>query len=143
MYINQISVFVENKPGKLFELTKFIAEKNINMRALEVADASDYGIIRFIVDDPFAMLNALKENDWVCNLTKVIGVKIPDEPGSLAKVSNILADAGISVEYCYAFISKEDNNAIMVFKVDENEMVVDILKNKGVVLVSQDEIANI
>ena len=75
--------------------------------------------------------------------SKVIGVKIPDEPGALAKVSNILADANISVEYCYAFISKEDNNAIMVFKVDENEMVVDILKNKDVTLISQDEIANI
>lgn len=143
MYINQISVFVENKPGKLFELTNFIAEKNINMRALEVADASDYGIIRFIVDDPFAMLNALKENDWVCNLTKVIGVKIPDKPGALAKISSILAYANISVEYCYAFISKEGNNAIMVFKVDDNEKVVDILKEKDITLVSQDEIANI
>ena len=143
MYINQISVFVENKPGKLFELTNFIAEKNINMRALEVADASDYGIIRFIVDDPFAMLNALKENDWVCNLTKVIGVKIPDEPGALAKISNILAEADTNVEYCYAFISKEDNNAIMVFKVDDNEKVVDILKANDADLVSQDEIANI
>ena len=143
MYINQISVFVENKPGKLFELTNFIAEKNINMRALEVADASDYGIIRFIVNDPDAMLNALKENGWVCNLTKVIGVKIPDQPGALAKISNILSDANISVEYCYAFISKEDNNAIMVFKVDDNEKVVDILKANGANLVSQEEIANI
>ena len=108
MYINQISVFVENKPGKLSELTNFIAEKNINMRALEVADASDYGIIRFIVDDPFTMLNELKENDWVCNLTKVIGVKIPDEPGALAKVSNILADAGIT------FHSYDTNHGKMV-----------------------------
>ncbi|MBQ2642642.1 MAG: ACT domain-containing protein [Eubacterium sp.] len=143
MYIDQISVFVENKPGKLFDLTNFIAEKNINMRALEVADASDYGIIRFIVDDPTAMINALKENDWVCNVTKVIGVKIPDKPGSLAKISNILSDANTNVEYCYAFISKENNNAIMVFKVDDNEEVVNILKANGAELVSQKEIANI
>ncbi|MBR2190585.1 MAG: ACT domain-containing protein [Eubacterium sp.] len=142
MYINQISVFVENKPGRLFELTNFLAEQNINLRALEVADASDHGIIRIIVDDPFATLNTLKENDWVCKLTEVVGVKIPDEPGSMAKISKILSDADVNVEYCYAFLAKDSNDALLILKVTDNENVMSIFKENNIALINQDDLAN-
>ena len=82
MYIHQISVFIENKPGNLANFTNFIAENQINMRAFEIADTSDFGIIRIIVDKPLDTLTLLKDNDWICTLTQVIGVKLPDRPGS-------------------------------------------------------------
>ena len=80
MYINQISVFIENKPGNLAKFTNFLADNHVDMRAFEIADSSDFGIIRIIVDKPLDTLTLLKDNDWICNLTQVVGVKIPDEP---------------------------------------------------------------
>ena len=142
MYIQQISIFVENKPGKVTELTDFLASNNINLRALEVAEASDYGIIRIIVDDPFATMTALKDNDWVCKITDVVGVEFPDEPGSMAKVAKVISDAGINVDYCYAFLTKSDNNAMMIFKVQDNKNVVHVLQDSGINIVSQSEVAN-
>lgn len=143
MYIHQISVFVENKAGNLAQLTNFLAENNINLRALEVSDASDYGIIRLIVDDPITTLTVLKDNDWICNLTEVIGVKFPDEPGSMAKTVSILADAGISVEYCYAFLAKKSDDALMIFRVQDNEKVSSILKKNGIKIIDQEDLANL
>ena len=93
MYINQISVFVENKPGNLANFTNFLADNNIDIRAFEIADSSDYGIIRIIVDKPFDTVTLLKDNDWICNLTQVIGIRIADKPGEMAAVLNVLADA--------------------------------------------------
>ena len=107
MYINQISVFVENKPGNLANFTNFLADNNIDIRAFEIADSSDYGIIRIIVDKPFDTVTLLKDNDWICNLTHVIGVKLPDEPGSMAKAMNVIASNGYSVDYVYAFLALE------------------------------------
>lgn len=143
MYIQQISVFVENKPGNLSELTSFLASNNINLRALEVADASDYGIIRIIVDDPFTTLTTLKDNDWICNMAEVIGVKFPDKPGSMAKTMKILADAEISVEYCYAFLAKKSNDALMIFRVEDNKKVASLLKENGITLIQQDDLVDL
>ena len=142
MYIQQISVFVENKPGNLSELTSFLAGNNINLRALEVADASDYGLIRIIVDDPYTTLTTLKDNEWICNMTEVIGVKFPDEPGSMAKTMKILADADISVEYCYAFLAKKSDDALMIFRVEDNKKVASLLKENGIKLIKQDDLSD-
>lgn len=141
MYINQISVFMENKPGNLADLTSFLAENNIDMRALEVADSSDYGIVRIIVDDPFNTLTLLKDNDWICKLTPVIGVKIPNTPGSMAKIMSILAAEEISVEYIYAFLAQKTDDALLVFRVQDNDKVSAILKKNGITIVSQEDLA--
>lgn len=141
MYIHQISVFIENKPGNLADLTGFLADNNIDLRALEVADSSDYGIIRIIVDDPFNTLTLLKDNDWICRLTHVIGVKIPDTPGSMAKVMNILASDNISVEYMYAFLTKDADNALMILRVQDNDQVAALLKKNGITIVDQEDLA--
>ena len=106
MYIHQISVFIENKPGNIANFTNFLAEHKIDMRAFQIADSSDFGIIRIIVDDPFNTLTLLRDNDWICNLTHVIGVKLPDEPGSMAKAMNVIASNGYSVDYVYAFLAR-------------------------------------
>lgn len=141
MYINQISVFMENKPGNLADLTSFLAENNIDMRALEVADSSDYGIVRVIVDDPFNTLTLLKDNDWICKLTPVIGVKIPNTPGAMAKIMSILAVKNISVEYIYAFLAQKTDDALLVFRVQDNEKVAALLKKNDITIVSQKDLA--
>ena len=133
MYINQISVFIENKPGNLAKFTNFLADNHVDMRAFEIADSSDFGIIRIIVDKPL-------DTDWVCNLTQVVGVKIPDEPGAMAKTMNILAEAGVSVEYVYTFLARGTDDALMVCRVKDNDKVAAIMKKNGVKLVSQEDL---
>lgn len=141
MYINQISVFIENKPGNLAKFTNFLAENEVDMRAFEIADSSDYGIIRIVVDKPLDTLTLLKDNDWICNLTQVIGAKIPDQPGAMAKALNILAESGISVEYVYTFLARGTDDALMIFRVQDNDKVSAILKKNGIKLISQDDLA--
>lgn len=140
MYINQISVFIENKPGNLAKFTNFIAENHIDMRAFEIADSSEFGIIRIIVDKPLDTLTLLKDNDWICKLTQVIGVKIPDKPGAMASAMNILAAADVSVEYVYTFLARGTDDALMIFRVQDNDKVAAILKKNGVKLVSQEDL---
>ena len=141
MYIHQISVFMENKPGNLADLTSFLAENNIDMRALEVADSSDYGIVRIIVDDPFNTLTLLKDNDWICKLTHVIGVKIPNTPGAMAKIMGILAAENIGVEYVYAFLAQKTDDALLIFRVQDNDKVAALLKKNGITIVDQEDLA--
>ena len=140
MYINQISVFIENKPGNLAKFTNFIAENHIDMRAFEIADSSEFGIIRIIVDKPLDTLTLLKDNDWICKLTQVIGVKIPDKPGAMASAMNILAEADVSVEYVYTVLARGTDDALMIFRVQDNDKVAAILKKNGVKLVSQEDL---
>lgn len=140
MYIHQISVFIENKPGNLANFTNFIAENQINMRAFEIADTSDFGIIRIIVDKPLDTLTLLKDNDWICTLTQVIGVKLPDRPGSMAKVMDILAAADISIDYVYTSLAGASEDAIMIFRVQDNDQVAAVLKKNNITLVSQEDL---
>lgn len=140
MYINQISVFIENKPGNLARFTSFIAENQINMRAFEIADTSDFGIIRIIVDKPLDTLTQLKDHDWICQLTQVIGVKIPDQPGSMAKVMDILAAEDVSIEYVYTSLAGGSDDAIMIFRVQDNDKVSAVLKKNNITLVSQEDL---
>ena len=142
MYIHQISVFIENKPGNIADFTKFLADNKIDMRAFQIADSSDYGIIRIIVDDPFNTLTLLKDNDWICKLTHVIGVKIPDKPGAMANAMGLLAGENISVDYVYAFLARGTDDALMVFRVkdEETDKVAKILSNNQLKIVDQEDL---
>ena len=116
MNIKQISVFVENKPGALYAMTGVLAQNQIDMRALNVAESSDFGVARVIVDDVYKAATVLKEAGYVHNITPVLGVAIPDVPGGLNKVLQVLTDAKVNVEYMYAFLGgKDTTNAYMVF----------------------------
>ena len=99
MTIKQLSVFVENKPGKLAEFTKLLSEHGIDMRALSIAETPDFGILRVIVDDPYQTTCVLKDADYIFSITPVIAVAIPDEPGSLSRIVDILGAGGLNVEY--------------------------------------------
>ena len=138
--IKQLSVFVENKPGKLGEFTKLLSENNIDMRALSIAETPDFGILRLIVDDPYKTTCVLKDADYIFSITPVIAVAIPDEPGSLSKIVNILGDADINVEYTYAFITRNRDLAYMIFRVQDNDKAIEVLSKNGFKLVRDNEL---
>ena len=132
MTVKQISVFVENKPGKLLDIVRILKKENVDMRALSIGETSDYGILRLIVDKPAEAEIALSQGGFVCSATPVIAIKIPDEPGSLERVLTILANDGISIEYTYAFLMNEKNAACLVIRVPDNDRASKILQENGV-----------
>ena len=137
MAISQISVFVENRPGRLADITAVLAKNSIDIRALSVADTSDYGILRLIVNDP---KSALRSEGMTASATQVLGIIIPDEPGGLARAIKVLSDAQISVEYAYAFITPSVGNAYVIIRVEDNDKASEILKGAGIELIEQDDI---
>lgn len=123
MIIKQISIFVENRKGRLAEITGIIAENGINIRALSIADTTHFGVLRVIVDNPFETERILRENNITASITGVIAVNVSDAPGGLHKVLRLLSENDLSVEYMYhAFINHEENMACMVIRV-ENELL--------------------
>ncbi len=140
MAISQISVFVENRPGRLADITAVLAQNSIDIRALSVADTSDYGILRLIVNDPESAVKVLKNEGMTASATQVLGIIIPDEPGGLAKAIKVLSDAQISVEYAYAFITPSVGNAYVIIRVEDNDKAAEILKSAGIALIEQDDI---
>ena len=135
MSIKQISVFIENKPGHLADFTNMLAENNINIRALSIADTQDYGILRLILDNPSEAEVTIKKNGYVCTVNKVLAVVIEDKPGTLANVLKVLADAEIEVEYVYAFNTNIENSAYMVFRVNDNSKAKAVLTANGIAVV--------
>ena len=140
MEIKQISVFVENRPGRLADITAVLAEAGIDIRALSIADTTDYGILRLIVSDPDAAVRALKAADLAVSATQVLGICIPDVPGGFAKAIRVLADAAISVEYAYAFVSPEAGTAYVIIRVEDNGRAAQALAEQGVVVLEQKDI---
>ena len=114
MTVQQISVFLENRPGGLAEFTKVLSENNIDMRAMCIAETPDFGILRIIVDDVYNTMCTMKEAGYICSVTKVLAVEIPDKPGSLLRTLTVLGESNINLEYSYAFTTrkKDVTNAV-------------------------------
>ncbi|MCX8030636.1 MAG: ACT domain-containing protein [Thermodesulfovibrionales bacterium] len=140
MSVEQISVFVENRSGRLAEVSQVLANADINIRALYLAEAGDFGILRLIVNKTDLALEVLKDSGFTVSKTEVIAVAIPDKPGGLAKVLQIIRNKEINVEYMYAFIEKSTENAIVVFRFDELQKAIDVLKDEGVRILSGEEV---
>ena len=143
MAVKQISVFVENRSGGLADITKALADANVNIRALSISETSDFGILRLIVDDVFAAGNALKENGHIYSLTDVLAVAGEDKPGNIARIMAVLADAGISLDYAYAFFAKRNELAYMIVKVEDMAAAKKVLKENKIPMVSAEEIAKL
>ena len=140
MNIKQISVFLENKPGSLYGMTGVLAQHKIDMRALSLAETSDFGIARIIVDDVYNAANVLKEAGYIHSVTPVLGVAIPDTPGGLNKVLQVLTNAKVNVEYMYAFLGgKNAEHAYMIFRVANNAAAAAALAERGIQVVEQEE----
>ena len=141
MSIKQISVFLENKPGALYAMTGVLAQNKIDMRAFSLAETSDFGIARIIVDDVYKTTTVLKDAGYVHNVTPVLGVAIPDVPGGLNKVLQVLTDAKVNVEYMYVFVGhKASGSAYTIFKVADNAAASAALAARGIKVVDQEEI---
>jgi len=140
MLIKQLSVFVENRPGRLSSITRLLGENDVDIRALSIADTRDFGILRLIVNNPDKALEVLKGADYSVTLTNVIAIGIEDKPGGLAKAMEVLYQNGISVEYMYAFISKTDNTAFVILRVENSENAADVLQKNGIKLLTSEEI---
>ena len=143
MTIKQLSIFVENRPGRLAEITDLLGQEKIDIRAVCVSDTREFGILRLIVDNPEAAAEKLKAHGCTCSLCDVLVLRLDDNPGGLAYPMHALAEVGISVEYMYAFVSKSTDAAYVIFRVQDNEQAMAVLAEKGVVMASQEEIANL
>lgn len=141
MTIKQLSVFVENRPGRLSAITSILAEANINIRAITTADSKDFGILRLIVDNTDAAIKVLKEKDVLVTVSNVIAVTAKDTPGGMAGMMDVLYKDNISVEYMYsAFLNPSDVTACLILRVDNNDSAIEALTEAGYKLVSEEEL---
>jgi hypothetical protein len=140
MTVKQLSVFLENKSGKLAELAEVLFRHQIDMRATSMAETNDFGILRVIVDDAYKTAQVLKEEGYVFSITPVIAVAVPDTPGGLIQILNILKEEEVNLEYMYAFTARKENEAYMIFRVEEPEKAQSALTKRGIKLVCQDEL---
>jgi len=136
--VKQLSVFIENKAGRVSEITELLGASGVNIRGFSVSDTADYGIMRLVVDDPDKGLEALHEGGFTVKESEVICVQLPDRPGGLAGVLKVVSDAGVNIEYVYSLIS-----TYVVINVADIDRAVSLLEGRPVVLVSQEEIARI
>jgi len=143
MAVRQISVFLENKIGRLAEITQILGNKEINIRALAIADTTEFGILRMIVDRPQKAYEALEGRGFTVSQTEVVVVEVEDKPGGLAQVMAILGKEGINVEYLYAFVAPKGRGALVVLKIEEKKATVDLLQAQKVKILSAEEISKL
>lgn len=129
MLVKQISVFLENKPGRLSEAAKVLADSGIDISALSLADTDEYGVLRMIVSDPDKAKKALGESGVICKVTDALVVAIDDRPGGFSEALQILTDSGIEVKYMYACVSREQGKAIMVLSVEDPAKADELIRN--------------
>jgi len=140
MKIRQISIFIENKVGRIMEIAEILGKDNINIRALSLADTSDFGILRMIVDNIGMASKVLKEKGFIVKETDVVAVEVPDKPGGLATVLKILKNSGINVEYMYAFFEQPQNKALLIFRIEDPDKAISVLTENGIQVSGKDNL---
>ena len=140
MTIHQISVFLENRAGQLAEITKVLADSGIDMRAISIAETADYGVLRLIVDQPQKTTATLLEHGFVLSMTPVTVVAVPDQPGGLAPVLQLVAEGNIDIEYMYSLFTHKEGRAYMVFRVSDDEKFAALLQEHGIATISSEEL---
>ena len=143
MKVEQISIFIENKSGRLAEVTRTIGEAGVNIRALSLADTSDFGILRLIVDQPPVAKRILREHGFTVSMTDVVAVEVSDQPLGLYSLLNIFENCGVNVEYMYAFVERCSASAVMIFRFDNTDEAIRCLTNQGVTVLSGDRVYNV
>ncbi len=136
----QLSVFLENKAGRLSSVTRTLGEAAINIRALSIADTSDFGILRIIVNDPERAYKILKEAGFTVSETEVIAVRVQDSPGGLASVLEQMSEANLNIEYLYAFLGTSENDALVIFKVEDIKKARIAFTEKGIQFLEEKEL---
>ncbi len=140
MTIPQISVFLENKAGQLADITKILSDNQVNMRAINIAETADYGVLRLIVNDAQKASAILLEQGFILTMTPVVGVAVPDAPGGLSKVLGMISTAGIDVEYMYSVFGQKDGQACMIFRVADTESLAAVLNKNGIAIITGEDL---
>lgn len=140
MKITQISVFLENRKGRLYEICSMLGKAKINIRALTIAEAETFGVLRMVVDKPAEAIELFRKNNVTANQTDVVAVEVPDKPGGLANVLKTLSDHQVNVEYMYGFVEKFSENALLVFRFDNPEKGGQVLRDSGINVLAGKEI---
>ena len=138
--LKQLSVFLENKPGRLLRVCRVMAEEGINIRALSLADTADFGLVRLIVDNPDLAAEKLKARDFMVNITEVVGIKVLDKPGGLVEALEALEKEQVSVEYMYAFLGNSGDKAMVILRLDDNALGVAALTKMDIELLTPEEV---
>jgi hypothetical protein len=131
MKIRQLSVFLENRPGRLSALCDILSKAGVNLSSLTLADTKEFGLLRLLSPDVDKASQALKEANYATTVTEVIALRVPDRPGGLASVLNLLEHSGVSIEYMYAFATHKGSEAVMIFRFDDHEKALSTLKSSG------------
>ncbi len=143
MKITQISVFLENRKGRLHDACSLLGNNGINIRALTIAESEDFGVLRMVTDKPVIALEVLKESGFVATLTEIVAVEVPDEPGGLARVLKILMDRNMNVEYMYGFVERHSDKALLVFRFDDPDKAIEVLAKNKINVVGKKEIESL
>lgn len=143
MKVRQISIFLENKFGRLAQVTRVLGKNGVNIRALSIADTTDFGILRLIVNEPEKAGSILKESGFTVSITDVIAVEVADTPGGLAVALEALEKAGINIEYLYAFVQKASNAALVVFRVEQVDEAISVLQQSGIHILGEEEVCRL
>jgi hypothetical protein len=143
MKITQISVFLENRKGRLYEVCSLLGKNKINIRALTIAETPEFGILRIVVDKPQEAIKVLKNNGFSANLTDIVAVEVEDKPGGLAGILKVLSTGDINVEYMYGFLEKSSDKALLVFRFEEPDKAIKILRKNKVKVINKGDIVNL
>jgi len=137
MKIKQISIFLENRRGRLLEVCSLLGENNVNIRALTVAETESFGVLRIVVDKTEEAMKALKYNSFTANVTEVVAVEVADEPGGLAKVLKVIADANLNIEYMFGFVEKHQDKALLVFRFEDADRAIGVLNKNQIKVIGE------
>ena len=143
MKVEQIAIFIENRSGRLSEITNILAENSINIRAMSLADTADFGILRLIVNDTEKAKQILKDNGFTVGKTEVLVVEVPDKPGGLASALQTITEAGLNIEYMYAFSQKSGETGLIIFRFNEIEAAIEAFKKSGLRILTGEEVYSI
>lgn len=140
MKVNQISIFLENKSGRLADVTRTLSDNKVNIRALSIADTIDYGLLRLIVNDPEQATEVLTNEGFTVARTEVLAIEVPDSPGGLAGIIDILSARGLNIEYMYAFVGRSGEHAIVIFRIEPVDEAIEALKEGGARILTGEEL---
>ena len=143
MKVTQISVFMENTPGRLAEVTKVLGNANINILALTIAETGEFGVLRMIVNDSKKAVDAIRKNDFTTAVTEVVAIEIPNVPGSLAHIVEIFNKEKINIEYVYAFVSHSRDGAVIVMRFENTDQALKVLKKSGITVLTNEEVVTL
>jgi hypothetical protein len=143
MKLTQISIFLENRKGRLYEVCSLLGKNRINIRALTVAESEEFGILRIVVDNPEEAAQLLKKNGFVASLTDIVAVEVADKPGGLAEILKLFSQSNINVEYMYGFVEKKSDKALLVFRFDEPDKAIKLLKLKKIKVIGSKEMGDL